>query len=71
MELAAKVDVNDEFCPDELYFPEIDGKAAFTCFQCGIEYFPNNYVKGDEIGKHILCRRHLWEFQNVKNVAYI
>ena len=43
----------------ELNYPEIEGKIAFTCFQFGIEYFPKNYMKGDEIEKHILCRRLL------------
>ena len=31
------VDVDDELCPDELHYPEIDGKIAFICFQCEIE----------------------------------
>ena len=57
VELAAKVD--DEFCSDELYYPVSDGKTALTCFQCDIKYFPDNYVEGDEIVRHILCRRHL------------
>ena len=56
---AAKADVDDELYPGELYYPEIDGKIACTCFQCGIEYILENNVKGDEIEKHILCRRHL------------
>ena len=55
--VAAEVD--DELCPDELCYPVIDGMSAFTCFQCNIEYFPKNYEKGDKIGKHTLCRRHL------------
>ena len=53
------VAVDDEFCPDENYYPEIDGTSALTCFQCNIEYFPENYKQGDEITKHILCRRHI------------
>ena len=53
---AAKVDVDDELCPGD---PEIDGKIAFISFQCGFEYIPKNYMNGDEIKKHILCRRHL------------
>ena len=32
----AKVDIDDELCPSELHCPAIDGKIAFTCFQCGI-----------------------------------
>ena len=40
----------------ELHCPEIDGKIAFICFQCGMEYIPKNYKKGDEIEKHILCK---------------
>ena len=51
---AAKIDVDDE-----LHCPEIDEQIAFICFQCGIEYIPKNYMKGDEIEKHILCRRHV------------
>ena len=57
---AAKADVDDELYPGELYYPEIDGKIACTCFQCGIEYILENNMKGDEIGKHILCSRHLF-----------
>ena len=51
----AKVDVDDELCPGELHYPE-----TYPCFQCGIEYIPKNNMKGDEIEKHILCRRLLW-----------
>ena len=56
---AASVDVDDELCPDEVYYPEIDGKMAFSCFQCNMEYFPKNYMKGDKVGKQ----------KNVKNMA--
>ena len=51
---AAKIDVDDE-----LHCPEIDVKIVFICFQCGIEYIPKNYMKGDKIDKQILYRRHL------------
>ena len=64
---AAKADVDDELYPGELYYPEIDGKIACTCFQCGNEYILENNMKGDEIEKHIFVE-DVQGCQNVPNV---
>ena len=50
---------NPEFAFDEKFYEEIDGKTAFSCLQCHLEYFPANYVPGNKIAKYCLCRWHL------------
>ena len=51
--------IDDELCPDEEFYEEIDANIAFTCIQCHIEHFPASYVPGDRIAKYGLCRWHL------------
>ena len=49
-----------------LKYIEIDAKSAFTCLQCKIEYFPENFVEGEKVLFYGLCRWHLgvWKCRN-------
>ena len=59
-------EIDDEICSDEEYYDEIDAKSAFTCLQCKIEYFPENFVEGEKVLFYGLCRWHLgvWKCRN-------
>ena len=52
-------DVDDEICSDEEYYEEIDPGSAFTCLQCQIEHYPENFVEGSKVLFYGLCRWHL------------
>ena len=52
-------DVDDEICSDEEYYEEIDPASAFTCLQCKIEHYPENFVEGSKVLFYGLCRWHL------------
>ena len=53
-------DIDDEICDDEQYYEELDPGEAFTCFQCKIEHYPDNYVnEGQKLKMYGLCRWHL------------
>ena len=52
-------EIDDEVCSDEEYYEEIDPGEAFTCFECNIQHYPENYVEGGKVEKYGLCRWHL------------
>ena len=52
-------DVDDEICSDEKYYDEIDPGEAFSCLECNIEHFPENYEEGGKVKRYGLCRWHL------------
>ena len=52
-------DIHDEICSDEEFYEEIDPSSAFTCLQCKMEHYPENFVEGDKVLFYGLCRWHL------------
>ena len=61
-------DVVDEICSDEEFYEEIDPGSAFTCLQCKMEHYPENFVEGDKVLFYGLCRWHLGVYK-CKNCA--
>ena len=51
--------IDDKFCDDEEYYDVVDPNTAINYLQCKMDYFPVNYIDGDEVNKYAVCRWHL------------
>ena len=57
---ATESEVNDEFCPNDVYNKADDiRKTSFRCHSCRMLFLPESYSDGDEILNFESCRAHI------------
>ena len=56
---STKADKSPLLITDIVFDEEIDLGSPFTCLQCKMEHYPENFVEGDKVLFYGLCRWHL------------